>query len=324
MFRTRVTDLFGIKYPIVQGGMQWVATAALASAVSNAGGLGIISTLIYKTPESFTAELRKMKQLTDKPFGVNMTFLPTLSPVNYNDYVDIIIGEGVKIMETAGRNPEPYIGRLKAAGIKIIHKCTAIRFAKTAEKTGCDVISIDGFECAGHPGEEDITSLILTPLAADSIKIPFIASGGYCDARGFVAALALGADGVNMGTRFMATKEAPIHPKIKEWMLQLTERDTTLVLRSQRNSERVINNSVAQKVVEMEKHGAVMEELSPLVSGQRGKELMDTGDNERGLLIAGENIGLIHDIPTVKEFIDRTIKEAAEIIQGRLTRLATD
>jgi NAD(P)H-dependent flavin oxidoreductase YrpB (nitropropane dioxygenase family) len=324
MFRTRVTDLFGIKYPIVQGGMQWVATAALASAVSNAGGLGIISTLIYKTPESFTAELRKMKQLTDKPFGVNMTFLPTLSPVNYDDYVDIIIGEGVKIMETAGRNPEPYIGRLKAAGIKIIHKCTAIRFAKTAEKTGCDVISIDGFECAGHPGEEDITSLILTPLAADSIKIPFIASGGYCDARGFVAALALGADGVNMGTRFMATKEAPIHPKIKEWMLQLTERDTTLVLRSQRNSERVINNSVAQKVVEMEKHGAVMEELSPLVSGQRGKELMDTGDNERGLLIAGENIGLIHDIPTVKEFIDRTIKEAAEIIQGRLTRLATD
>jgi NAD(P)H-dependent flavin oxidoreductase YrpB (nitropropane dioxygenase family) len=324
MFRTRVTDLFGIKYPIVQGGMQWVATAALASAVSNAGGLGIISALIYKTPESFTAELKKMKQLTDKPFGVNMTFLPTLSPVNYDDYVDIIIGEGVKIMETAGRNPEPYIGRLKAAGIKIIHKCTAIRFAKTAEKIGCDVISIDGFECAGHPGEEDITSLILTPLAADSIKIPFIASGGYCDARGFVAALALGADGVNMGTRFMATKEAPIHPKIKEWILQLTERDTTLVLRSQRNSERVINNSVAQKVVEMEKHGAVMEELSPLVSGQLGKELMDTGDNERGLLIAGENIGLIHDIPTVKEFIDRTIKEAAEIIQGRLTRLATD
>ena len=324
MFKTRVTQLFGIKYPIVQGGMQWVATAELASAVSNAGGLGIISTLIYKTPESFTAELRKMKDLTDKPFGVNMTFLPTLSPVNYDDYVDIIIKEGVKIMETAGRNPEPYIGRLKEAGIKIIHKCTAIRFAKTAEKIGCDVISIDGFECAGHPGEEDITSLILTPLAADSIKIPFIASGGYCDARGFVAALALGADGVNMGTRFMATREAPIHPKIKDWMLQLTERDTTLVLRSQRNSERVINNSVAQKVVEMEKHGAGMEELAPLVSGQRGKELMDTGDAERGLLIAGQNIGLIHDIPTVKEFIDRTIKEAVDIIQDKLTGLVND
>jgi NAD(P)H-dependent flavin oxidoreductase YrpB (nitropropane dioxygenase family) len=324
MFKTRVTELFGIKYPIVQGGMQWVATAELASAVSNAGGLGIISTLIYKTPESFTAELRKMKDLTDKPFGVNMTFLPTLSPVNYDDYVDIIIKEGVKIMETAGRNPEPYIGRLKEAGIKIIHKCTAIRFAKTAEKIGCDVISIDGFECAGHPGEEDITSLILTPLAADSIKIPFIASGGYCDARGFVAALALGADGVNMGTRFMATREAPIHPKIKDWMLQLTERDTTLVLRSQRNSERVINNSVAHKVVEMEKHGAGMEELAPLVSGQRGKELMDTGDTEKGLLIAGQNIGLIHDIPTVKEFIDRTIKEAVNIIQGKLTGLVND
>jgi NAD(P)H-dependent flavin oxidoreductase YrpB (nitropropane dioxygenase family) len=324
MFKTRVTELFGIKYPIVQGGMQWVATAELASAVSNAGGLGIISTLIYKTPESFTAELRKMKDLTDKPFGVNMTFLPTLSPVNYDDYVDIIIKEGVKIMETAGRNPEPYIGRLKEAGIKIIHKCTAIRFAKTAEKIGCDVISIDGFECAGHPGEEDITSLILTPLAAESIKIPFIASGGYCDARGLVAALALGADGVNMGTRFMATREAPIHPKIKDWMLQLTERDTTLVLRSQRNSERVINNSVAQKVVEMEKQGAGMDELGPLVSGQRGKELMDTGDTEKGLLIAGQNIGLIHDIPTVKEFIDRTIEEAKEIIQGKLTGLIKD
>jgi NADH:quinone reductase (non-electrogenic) len=324
MFKTRVTELFGIKYPIVQGGMQWVATAELASAVSNAGGLGIISALIYKTPESFTAELHRMKDLTDKPFGVNMTFLPTLSPVNYDDYVDIIIKEGVKIMETAGRNPEPYIGRLKEAGIRIIHKCTAIRFAKTAEKIGCDVISIDGFECAGHPGEEDITSLILTPLAAESIKIPFIASGGYCDARGFVAALALGADGVNMGTRFMATKEAPVHPRVKEWMLQLTERDTTLVLRSQRNSERVINNSVAQKVVEMEKHGAIMEELAPLVSGQRGKELMDTGDTEKGLLIAGQNIGLIHDIPTVKEFIDRTIKEAKEIIQGKLTGLVKD
>jgi NADH:quinone reductase (non-electrogenic) len=324
MFKTRVTELFGIKYPIVQGGMQWVATAELASAVSNAGGLGIISALIYKTPESFTAELHRMKDLTDKPFGVNMTFLPTLSPVNYDDYVDIIIKEGVKIMETAGRNPEPYIGRLKEAGIRIIHKCTAIRFAKTAEKIGCDVISIDGFECAGHPGEEDITSLILTPLAAESIKIPFIASGGYCDARGFVAALALGADGVNMGTRFMATKEAPVHPRVKEWMLQLTERDTTLVLRSQRNSERVINNSVAQNVVEMEKHGAGMGELGPLVSGQRGKELMDTGDTEKGLLIAGQNIGLIHDIPTVKEFIDRTIKEAKEIIQGKLTGLVKD
>jgi NAD(P)H-dependent flavin oxidoreductase YrpB (nitropropane dioxygenase family) len=324
MFKTRLTELFGIKYPIVQGGMQWVATAELAAAVSNAGGLGIISALIYKTPESFTAELRKMKQLTDKPFGVNMTFLPTLSPVNYDDYVDIIIGEGVKIMETAGRNPEPYIGRLKQAGIKIIHKCTAIRFARTAEKIGCDVISIDGFECAGHPGEEDITSLILTPLAADNIKIPFIASGGFCDARGFVAALALGADGVNMGTRFMVTKEAPIHPKAKEWLLSLSERDTTLVLRSQRNSERVIKNAIASKVVEMEKQGAGIEQLAPLISGEKGRELFETGDIERGLLIAGENIGLIHDIPTVKELIDRIISEAAQIIKGRLAKLASD
>ncbi len=324
MFKTRLTELLNIKYPIVQGGMQWVARAQLCAAVSNAGGLGIISALIFRSQDEFIAELRKMRQLTDRPFGVNITFLPTLSPVNFDDYADIIIKEGVKIVETAGRNPGPYIERFKAAGIKIIHKCTAIRFALTAEKLGCDVISIDGFECAGHPGEEDVTSLILTPLAVESVKIPVIASGGFADGRGLAAALALGADGVNMGTRFMATKEAPVNDRVKEWIIKASERDTTLVLRSLRNSERVLKNSIAEKVVEMEKKGASAEELAPLISGLKGKELLDTGDMERGLLITGEVMGLIHDIPTVKEVIDSMVEQASRIIRTRLYPLTAD
>ena len=321
MFKTRVTELFGIKYPIIQGGMQWVARAELAAAVSNAGGLGILSALTFPTPEELAAEIRKARGLTDKPFGVNVTFLPTLRPVNIDGYIDVIIEEGVKIVETAGRNPEPYMERFKSAGIKIIHKCTAVRFARTAERVGCDVVSIDGFECAGHPGEEDITSLILIPLTVDAVKIPVVASGGFGDARGFVAALALGAEGVNMGTRFMATQEAPVHPKVKELLVLSSERDTMLILRSLRNTARVFRNPVAEKVAEMEKNGASIEELAPLISGQAGKEVLETGETDRGILTCGQVIGLIRDIPTVKELIENIISEAKEIIEKRLYKL---
>jgi nitronate monooxygenase len=321
MFKTRVTELFGIKYPIIQGGMQWVARAELAAAVSNAGGLGILSALTFPTPEELAAEIRKARGLTDKPFGVNVTFLPTLRPVNIDGYIDVIIEEGVKIVETAGRNPEPYMERFKSAGIKVIHKCTAVRFARTAERVGCDVVSIDGFECAGHPGEEDITSLILIPLTVDAVKIPVVASGGFGDARGFVAALALGAEGVNMGTRFMATQEAPVHPKVKELLVLSSERDTMLILRSLRNTARVFRNPVAEKVAEMEKNGASIEELAPLISGQAGKEVLETGETDRGILTCGQVIGLIRDIPTVKELIENIISEAKEIIEKRLYKL---
>jgi len=321
MFETRVTDLLGIKYPIIQGGMQWVARAELSSAVSNAGGLGILSALTFPSPEELAVEIRKIKELTDKPFGVNLTFLPTLRTVNYDEYVGVIIREGVRVVETAGRNPEPYINRLKSTGIKVIHKCTAVRFAKTAERIGCDAVSIDGFECAGHPGEEDVTSLILIPLTVDAVTIPVIASGGFGDARGFVAALTLGAEGINMGTRFLATQEAPVHPKVKEWLITASERDTILIMRSLRNTERVLKNPVAERVAEMERRGATLEELAPLVAGERGKELLESGNIDQGILTAGQMVGLIHNLPTVKELIDSIISEAAEIIQRRLNKL---
>jgi len=321
MFETRVTDLLGIKYPIIQGGMQWVARAELGSAVSNAGGLGILSALTFPSPEELAVEIRKIKKLTEKPFGVNLTFLPTLRQINYDEYVGVIIREGVRVVETAGRNPEPYMNRLKSTGIKVIHKCTAVRFAKTAERIGCDAVSIDGFECAGHPGEEDVTSLILIPLTVDAVTIPVIASGGFGDARGFVAALTLGAEGINMGTRFLATQEAPVHPKVKEWLITASERDTILIMRSLRNTERVLKNPVAERVAEMERRGATLEELAPLVAGERGKELLESGNIDQGILTAGQMVGLIHNLPTVKELIDSIISEAAEIIQRRLNKL---
>jgi nitronate monooxygenase len=321
MFKTRVTELFGIKYPIIQGGMQWVARAELSSAVSNAGGLGIITALTFPSPEELATEIQRMKELTGKPFGVNVSLLPMLRSANYEEYIDVIVRGGVKIVETAGRNPEPYMSRLKSAGIKVIHKCTAVRFAKTAERIGCDAVSIDGFECAGHPGEEDVTSLVLVPLTVDAVTIPVIASGGFGDARGFVAALALGAEGVNMGTRFLATREAPVHPKVKEWLITAPERDTMLVIRSLHNTERVLRNSVAEKVAEMEKQGATLEQLAPLISGEKGRELLESGELDRGLLTAGQVVGLIRDIPTVKEVIDSIISEARETIQERLELL---
>lgn len=314
MFKTKVTEMLGIEYPITQGGMQWVARAELVSAVSNAGALGILSALTFASPEELAAEIRKTRELSDKPFGVNLTFLPTLRPVNYDAYIDAILQEGVKIVETAGRSPEPYMGRFKGARVKVIHKCTAVRFARTAQRIGCDVVSIDGFECAGHPGEEDVTSLILIPRTVDSVDIPVIASGGFGDGRGFVAALALGASGVNMGTRFMATQEAPVHPEVKQWLMRSSERDTTLVMRSLRNTERVLRNATAERVSEMEKQGATLEELAPLLSGQRGLEVFKTGDPGGGLVACGQVVGLIQRIPTVKQLVEDIIQEAEELV----------
>ena len=321
MFQNRLTELLGIEYPIIQGGMQWISRAELVGAVSNAGGLGILSALTFRSPEELAVEIRKTKDITEKPFGVNLTLAPTLRPISYEAYIDVMVEEGVKIVETAARSPEPYMAQFKSAGMKVIHKCVAIRFAKTAQRIGCDVVSIDGFECAGMPGEEDITSLILTPLAVDALDIPVVASGGFGDGRGLVAALALGAEGINMGTRFMATKEAPLHPKVKEWLMRATERDTMFVMRSLRNTERVLRNAIAEEVVEMEERGAALEELAPLLSGEKGKALLEgkaleSGELDQALLACGQVIGLIHDTPSVKEVIDRIINEAKGIIKG--------
>ena len=313
MLKTRITELFGIKYPIIQGGMMWISRAELVAAVSNAGGLGIIAAFTFPTPQELAAEIKKTRELTDKPFGVNITLLPTLRPVDIDGYFNTVIDSGIKIIETAGRSPEAYMERLKAAGIKVIHKCTAVRFARTAQRIGCDAVSIDGFECAGHPGEEDVTSLVLIPLTVDAVDIPVIASGGFGDGRGLVAALALGAEAANMGTRFMATKEAPGHPKVKEWLVQASERDTLLLLRSFRNTMRALKNPTSEKVLEIEKQGADIHQLESLISGRVGRNLLEAGDVDNGLLSAGQVIGLVHDIPTVKELIDRIIKEAEEV-----------
>jgi len=313
MFKTRITELFGIKYPIIQGGMMWISRAELVAAVSNAGGLGIMAAFTFPTPQELADEIKKTRGLTDKPFGVNITLLPTLRPVDIDGYFNAVIDAGIKIVETAGRSPEAYIERLKAAGIKVIHKCTAVRFARTAQRIGCDAVSIDGFECAGHPGEEDVTSLVLIPLTVDAVEIPVIASGGFGDGRGLVAALALGAEAANMGTRFMATKEAPGHPKVKEWLVQASERDTLLLLRSFRNTMRALKNPTSEKVLEIEKQGADIHQLESLISGRVGRNLLETGDIKNGLLTAGQVIGLVRDIPTVKELVDRIITEAEEV-----------
>ncbi len=314
MFETRVTELLGIEYPIIQGGMMWISQPQLAAAVSNAGGLGIITALSSQTPADLTAKIKETKKLTNKSFGVNVTLLPTLKPLDIDGYFDVIVNEDIKIVETAGRNPEAYIAKLKAAGIKVIHKCTAVRFARTAQKIGCDVVSIDGFECAGHPGEDDVTSLILVPLVADAVDVPLIASGGFGDGRGFVAALVLGAEGVNMGTRFMATQESPAHPKVKEWLIQASERDTILINRSLRNTMRALKNPISEKVAEMEKRGTTIEELAPFISGHKGKKLLDTGVLDAGIITAGQIVGLVRDIPTAKDVIDRIIQEAVEVV----------
>jgi NADH:quinone reductase (non-electrogenic) len=318
-FRTRFTDLVGIDYPIVQGGMMWVGRAELASAVSNAGGLGILTALTQPSPDALRGEIERCRSMTRKPFGVNLTILPSVNPPPYAEYRNAIIDSGVKIVETAGHNPQEHVAHFKAHGITVIHKCTAVRHALSAQRMGVDAISIDGFECAGHPGEDDIPGLVLIPAAADKVRIPMIASGGFGDGRGLVAALGLGADGINMGTRFCATVEAPIHPRVKQLLVDNDERGTHLIFRSLRNTARVGKNSVAEKVVEILKAPeAKFEDVAHLVRGAQGRVLLETGDLDAGLVWAGQVQGLIHDIPTVGELMERIIREATDIVRNRL------
>ncbi len=315
MFETQFTVDFGVKYPIIQGGMMWVSKKELVSAVSNAGALGILTALTFETPDTLANEIEETRKLTDKPFGVNLTFLPTLKPVDYDAYVDVVVQTGIKVVETAGRNPEKYMDKLKGAGVKVIHKCTSVRHAKKAQEIGCDYVSIDGFECAGHPGEDDVTSLILIPRASDELEIPVIASGGFGDGRGLVAALSLGAVAVNMGTRFMMTKEAPIHDKVKEVLMVAKETDTILIERSLRNTMRAWRNELTIKIAEMEKEGATLNELAPLLSGKRSFENIMKGKPEQALVACGEVVGLINDVPTVEEVVNNIISQAKSVVE---------
>lgn len=325
MLKTAITELFGIERPIVQGGLMWIAGAELAAAVANAGGIGFMTALSFDKPEKLRAEIRKCRQMTDRPFGVNLTFLPSLRTIDYPAYIDICVQEGIRFIETAGRNPEPYMVRLKSAGIRVIHKCTSVRHAVKAEKIGCDVVSIDGFEAAGHPGEDDVTSLILIPLTRDAVKIPIIASGGFADGRGLVAALGLGADGMNMGTRFVATREAPVHENVKQALVHMGERDTRLIMRSLHNTERVMHNSVVEKVLKIESRGHTrIEDIAPYVSGLQGRGMLEQGRMQQGVLAAGQSMGLIRDIPTCKELLDRIMADAEQIITGKLCRAAQE
>ena len=324
-FTTRFTELVGVDYPIVQGGMMWVGRAELAAAVSNAGGLGILTALTQPTPDALRGEIERCRSMTSKPFGVNLTILPSMSPPPYAEYRKAIIDSGIKIVETAGHNPQEHVAHFKEHGITVIHKCTAVRHALSAERMGVDVISIDGFECAGHPGEDDIPGLVLIPAAADKVKIPLIASGGFGDGRGLIAALSLGAEGINMGTRFCATVEAPIHPRVKQLLVDNDERGTNLIFRSLRNTARVGKNSVSDKVVELLKaQGAKFEDVSHLVRGAQGRVLLETGDLDAGLVWAGQVQGLIHDIPTVAELMERIVREATDILRSRLPRVLGD
>lgn len=319
MIKTRFTEMFGVEHPIVQGGMQWVGRAELVAAVANAGALGFITALTQPTPDDLRREIARCREMTDKPFGVNLTILPTLNPPPYAEYRQAIIDSGVRIVETAGNNPQEHIAELKKAGVKVIHKCTAVRHALKAERIGADAISIDGFECAGHPGEDDTPGLILIPAAADKVTIPMIASGGFGDARGLVAALALGAEGINMGTRFMCTVESPIHQRIKEQIVANDERATELIFRTLRNTSRVASNAVSREVVAIEsKGGATIDDLRHLVAGQRGRGVYEFGDPDAGIWSAGQVQGLIHDIPTCAELVSRIVREAEAIIDARL------
>jgi nitronate monooxygenase len=316
--KTRFTELVGVEHPIVQGGMQWVGRAELVAAVANAGALGLITALTQPTPEDLTKEIARCRDMTDKPFGVNLTILPAIKPPPYAEYRQAIIEAGIKIVETAGNKPQEHVTEFKKHGIKIIHKCTSVRHGLSAERMGVDALSIDGFECAGHPGEDDTPGLILIPAAADKIKIPMIASGGFGDGRGLVAALALGAEGINMGTRFMCTKESPIHQFVKERIVANDERETELIFRTMRNTSRVARNAISTKVVAMEKEGAKFEDVRELVAGARGKMVYATGDADEGIWSAGQVQGLIHDIPTCAELVSRIMRDAEAIIQSRL------
>lgn len=321
MISTRFTEMFGVEHPIAQGGMQWVGTAELVSAVANAGALGFLTALTQATPEALAKEIQRCRAMTDKPFGVNLTILPSINPPPYAEYRQAIIESGIKAVETAGYKPQEHVEAFKKHGIKVIHKCTAVRHALSAERMGVDAISIDGFECAGHPGEDDIPGLILIPAAADKVKVPMLASGGFGDGRGLAAALALGADGINMGTRFCATKEAPIHERIKQAMVENDERATALLFRSYRNTARVAKNSVALEAVRIERQGEPFEAIAHLVKGARGREGLLNGDPEHGIWTAGMVQGLIHDIPSVKDLIERIITDAKTIIDQRLASM---
>ena len=321
--KTRITEMFGIEHPIIQGGMHYVGFAELAAAVSNAGGLGIITALTQKTPELLAKEIARCKDMTDKPIGVNLTFLPVVEAPDYPGYIDAIIDGGVKAVETAGNNPAKWLPILKENGIKVIHKCTTVRHSLKAESIGCDAVSVDGFECGGHPGEDDIPNMILLPRAADELKIPFVASGGMSDARSLVASLAMGAEGMNMGTRFIATKDAPVHDNVKQAILNASELDTRLVMRPLRNTERVLNNKGVEKILEKEeKLGAHLkfEDIIKEVSGVYPKVMLE-GDMDAGAWSCGMVAGLIHDIPTVKELVDRIMEEAEDLIKQRLEGL---
>ncbi|MFT7139345.1 MAG: nitronate monooxygenase [Candidatus Azotimanducaceae bacterium] len=321
--KTRITELFGIEHPIIQGGMHFVGLAEMASAVSNAGGLGIITGLTQGTPEKLAKEIARCKEMTDKPFGINMTFLPAVTPPDYEGLFKVIIESGVKAVETAGNNPAKWLPMLKEANIKVIHKCTAVRHALKAEKIGCDAVSVDGFECGGHPGEDDIPNFILLPRAAEELTIPFVSSGGMADARSLVASLAMGAEGMNMGTRFIATKEAPVHDNVKQAIVAASELDTRLIMRGLRNTERVLNNAGVEKLMEKERTlGADLkfEDIMPEVAGIYPRVMID-GDVEAGAWSCGMVAGLIHDVPTVKELIDRIMREADDIILKRLTSM---
>ena len=318
--KTRITEMFGIQHPIIQGGMHFVGFAELAAAVSNAGGLGIITGLTQRTPELLANEIRRCREMTNKPFGVNLTFLPVLTAPDYPGYIQAIIDGGIKAVETAGNNPQKWLPALHQAGIKVIHKCTSVRHSLKAQSIGCDAVSVDGFECGGHPGEDDVPNFILLPRAADELKIPFVASGGMADGRSLVAALALGAEGMNMGTRFIATKEAPVHENVKQAIVAASELDTRLVMRPLRNTERVLRNGAVDRLLETERTlGANLkfEDIINEVAGVYPKIMLE-GTMDAGAWSCGMVAGLIHDVPTVKELIDRIMREADDIIRKRL------
>lgn len=319
--RTRVSNMLGIRYPIVQGGMMWVGRAELAAAVSNAGGLGVLTALTQPSPQALRDEIARCRAMTDRPFGVNLTILPSANPPPYEAYLDAIIESGVKILETAGNNPKEFIEKAKAAGVTILHKCTSVRHALSAQRTGVDIVSIDGFECAGHPGEDDVPGLVLIPIAVAALNIPVIASGGIGDGRGMAAALALGAEGVNMGTRFCATQEAPIHDNVKQMMVQLTERDTNLIFRTLKNTGRVLRNEVSNEVVAKERRpgGVEFAEIHPLVMGARGRRALETGNIDDGLIWGGQVVGLIHDIPNCAELLQRMARECRDSLAAANT-----
>ena len=319
MLKTRITDLFGIEHPVIQGGMQWVGYAELVSAVSNAGALGILTALTQPTPEDLVKEIQRTREMTDKPFGVNLTVLPTINPPPYEEYAQAIVGSGVKIVETAGRSPEPFMELFKEYDVKVIHKCTSVRHALKAQSVGVSAITIDGFECAGHPGEDDIPSLVLLPQAAEALDVPVAGCGGFSDAKSLVAALALGGEAIVMGTRFMATKEAGIHQNVKDKMTEADELSTNLMFRTMHNTARVFKNSVSDQVVEIESTGtATFEDIKDLVAGQRGRVVFEKGDLEHGIWSAGISVARVKDVPSCKEMVSRLVSDAENIIDGRL------